>query len=579
MKNYSMENLEMVSPILDSIHNAIIAIDLNDKIIIFNDYCEKFFGISRESILNKNIRELIPDSKLPQVLSTRQELIGEEFSIDEKVIFTNRTLLKNKDNEVIGVIALFSDVEEIQKVRDNLKEVEENLEVLETVLDSGYEGIIIVDENGYITKFNKAYQEFLNLKPEEVLGKHVTDVIENTRMHIVLKTGKTEKGHVQNIQGHDMIATRIPIKKDGKIIGAIGKVLFQDVKELESLAKRMSQTKEHLNYYKSEIKKLQEAKYSFDNIITKNPQIKQLKKIGLQAANSFSTVLIIGESGTGKELFAHAIHKASSRKFGAFIRINCSAIPKNLLESELFGYEKGAFTGANDSGKPGKFEMANGGSIFLDEIGTMPLEMQAKMLRVIQEKEVVRVGGNRTIDLDIRIIAATNENLLKLVEKGKFREDLYYRLNVINIDIPPLRKRKEDIPVLAKHLLDDFTNEMQLPGMTFHQKTLEIMKGYSWPGNVRELRNCVERSIHLSPTNEIKPLSLPETVNSTGEKVFEETYALEEVVSKAEYNAILEVLKKTNGNKTEAAEILGIHRTSLYYKINKYDIRFEPSSK
>jgi len=578
MSKELIENLECISPILDSIYNAIIAIDKNEKIIIFNDYCEKFFGIKREAILNKNIRELIPDSKLPEVLKSRKELIGEEFRIKDKVIFTNRTLLRNKDHEVIGVIALFSDVEEIQKVRENLKAVEENLEVLETVLDSGYEGIIIVDEKGYITKFNKAYQEFLNLKPEDVLGKHVTEVIENTRMHIVVKTGKMEKGHVQNIQGHDMIATRIPIKKDGKIIGAIGKVLFQDVKELESLAKRMSQTNEHLNYYKNEIKKLQEAKYSFDSIITNSPQIKQLKKIGLQAANSRSTVLIIGESGTGKELFAHAIHKASSRKFGAFIRINCSAIPENLLESELFGYEKGAFTGANASGKPGKFEMANGGSIFLDEIGTMPLEMQAKMLRVIQEKEVVRVGGNTTIDLDIRIIAATNENLLQLVEKRKFREDLYYRLNVINIDLPPLRKRKEDIPVLAKHLLKEFTDEMQLPKMNFHKKTLEIMKGYPWPGNVRELRNCVERSIHLSPTNEIQPMSLPESVNSVGEKVFEASYDLGEVVSKAEYNAILEVLKQTKGNKTEAAEILGIHRTSLYYKINKYDIKYEPSS-
>lgn len=557
--------------IVDSMHNAVIGINKNEKIIIFNKACERFFNIDRKSIIGKYIKDVIPNSRLPYVLKNNVKEIGHEFKIKDKIVFTNRTLLR-KNGEIIGAIAVFNDMKEIENLKDELAEVESNLETLETVLDSGYEGIIIVDDKGFITKFNKKYQEFLGLDPKDVIGEHVTDIIENTRMHIVVKTGKIEKGHVQNIQGHNMIASRIPIKRNDKIIGAVGKVLFQDVEELESLAKRMAQVNEQFNYYKDEIKKMQEAKYSFDNIITKNEQMNYLKKLGMQAAKSSSTVLLIGESGTGKELFAHAIHKASSRKYGSFIRVNCSAIPKNLLESELFGYEEGAFTGANRNGKPGKFEMANGGTIFLDEIATMPLEMQAKILRVIQEREIERIGGNRIIELDIRVIAATNENLFNLVKKGKFREDLYYRLNVINLELPPLRKRKEDVPILAKYLLKKYIEEMNIANMKFNNKTLEIMKAYNWPGNVRELSNCVERSIYLSETDIIMPSSLPKVINNKGEKIFNESLKLKDILEKKEYNTILKALKKTNGNKTEAAKKLGIHRTSLYNKINKYEI-------
>lgn len=556
---------------LDSMHNSIIGIDLNNRVIIYNKSCEEFIGLSRNKVIGKNIFDIIPNSRLPYVLENETSETGKRFVLNSRVIYSNRTPLF-QNGKIYGAIAVFSDIKEISKIREQLDTTEKNLKALEILIDSAYEGILIVDKNGYITKFNKKYEEFLNLDPAETIGKHVTEVIENTRMHIIAKTGKVERGHVQRIQGHDMIASRFPIIKDGEVIGAIGKVLFQDVKELESLAKRMDRVHDEFNYFRNEIKKLQEAKYSFDNIITNDPTVLSLKKLGMQAAMSSSTILITGESGTGKELFAHAIHKASSRKYGAFIRVNCSSIPKNLFESELFGYEKGAFTGAKKEGKPGKFEMANGGTIFLDEIGTMPLSMQAKILRVLQEKEVERVGGSKTIELDIRIIAATNEDLYSLVESNRFREDLYYRLNVIKLELPALRQRKDDIVLIARHLLNEFVSEMGLPEMKFHKKTLALMKGYQWPGNIRELRNCIERCIHLTETKRILPTALPEYMQGNAEKVFDEGYTLKAIVEKAEYKAITKVLKEVNNNKTEAARILGIHRTSLYNKLNRFDI-------
>ena len=288
-------------------------------------------------------------------------------------------------------------------------------------------------------------------------------------------------------------------------------------------------------------------------------------------------MLILGESGTGKEMFAQAIHRASYRKSKAFVPINCAAIPKELLESELFGYEGGAFTGARKEGKPGKFELANGGTIFLDEIGSMPLEMQAKLLRVLEERKFERVGGNNKIQLDARIIAATNENIEEAVKKGQFREDLYYRLNVITLDIPPLRERIDDIPILCEELLDYLAKELECQRKTIDNKTLKILKDYDWPGNVRELRNVLERGMNFSHGNIILPKHLPERVSTNLKPSvdYDEIYPLDEIVAQAEKEAIINALNKTKGNKTKAAKKLGIHRTALYKKIEKYDLKLQ----
>lgn len=570
-KSYN-EIIKWFEAIIDSVHNGIIAIDATGEVIFFNRASQKMLGFKKEEVIGRKINDVIPESHLMQTLEKGLEEIGQRLVINNKEIYSNRTpILFNSD--IVGAIAVFQDVTELKSMKGELKELRESINILETILNNAYEGIIIVDKNGYITKFNRAYEEFLGIKEEDIIGKHVTDVIENTRMHIVTKTGKPEIGHVQRIQGHDMIASRIPIKVNGEVIGAVGKVLFQDVEELKSLAQRMEVLENKLNYYKSEIKRMQEAKYSFDNIITENKQMNYLKKLARRAADSNSTVLIQGESGTGKELFAHAIHKASYRKYGAFIRVNCAAIPKDLLESELFGYESGAFTGARKEGKPGKFELANGGTIFLDEIGAMPLEMQAKLLRVLQEREFERIGGTNTISFDVRIIAATNENLEEEVSKGNFREDLYYRLNVIRLQIPPLRERKDDIPILARAILKELVNELQMGPKELTESAINLLKEYSWPGNVRELHNYIERAVNFSSGRLILPKHLPPVLlSSKGKNQYEEVGELKKIVAEAEINAIKEALKHTGGNRTEAARLLGIHRTSLYQKIDRYKI-------
>ncbi len=570
--------LEAIS---DSVYNCIIAINKQGQIILFNQAAEELIGVTKEKALGTYVKDIVPETRLLEVLENEVNETNRRLKLKQlgKEIFSNRTTIVF-EGEVVGAIAVFQDLTEIQTVRNELRKTKDDLNVLDTMLNEAYEAIVIVDKDGYITKFNRAYEKFLGLKEKEVLGEHVTDVIENTRMHKVVKTGKKEIGHLQKIQGNEMVCSRIPIKKDEEIVGAIGKVLFKDVKELSALAQKLEGLENQLNHYKNEIKRLEEAKYSFDNILTQNKKMEYLKKLAKEASESSSTVLIQGESGTGKELFAHAIHKASYRKYGAFIRVNCAAIPENLLESELFGYEAGAFTGAKEEGKPGKFELAQEGTIFLDEIGTMPMEMQVKLLRVLQEREVQRIGSNQTIELDVRVIAATNEKLEEEVNKENFRKDLYYRLNVIKLRIPPLRERRDDIPLLARSIITDLAQELDLEPKELADETIELMQGYDWPGNVRELRNFIERCLNLASGTVILPKHLPAVINEQqADQPVEENYNfnlaecdLDQIIAQSEIKAIKKALAEVNGNKTEAAELLGIHRTSLYQKINRHDI-------
>ncbi len=451
----------------------------------------------------------------------------------------------------------------------------ENL--LKKVLDKVYEGVVVVDNKSKIIWINEPYLSFLKKNREEVLGKKVTDVIDNTRLHIVLETGKEEIGDIQEINGSKIIAMRIPVFENGKIIGAVGRIMFRDVTELDVLVQKVHKFENELDYYKKALKEVRDVKYNFDNIIGSSNKLKGTKYIAEKAALTSSNVLISGESGTGKELFAHAIHSASYRAMGPFVKVNCGAIPSDLLESELFGYEEGAFTGAKKGGKIGKFELADGGSIFLDEIGDLPLHMQVKLLRAIQEKVIERVGGIKSIFLDVRIIAATNKDLEVLVEEGKFREDLFYRLNVMNINIPPLRERKDDIEPLVKHLLVKVSEQAGNYVTSISKEALRYLERYSWPGNVRELENILERTVNLVDYGkEIQVEDLPIKIKNLSFDFNKISHSkLKDVLDAVEKKTILEVLERTGGNKSETAKILDISRTSLYEKIWKYNLEKE----
>ena len=468
---------------------------------------------------------------------------------------------------------------ELQADPDGSVVLKDQLEAYQLVFESIYNGVMVTDAEGIITHFNKPYGQFLGLDPADQIGKHCTEVVENTRMHIVAKTGKAEINQTQRIKGQSMVVQRIPIKKDGQVIAVFGQVMFKDVKDVTNLANRLSLLESKVKHYEEELINLRSTRYTFDSIVGNSRTIRELKKEALKASANQFPVLITGDSGTGKELFAQAIHHASHRKLYPFVRINCSAIPKDLLESELFGYEKGAFTGAKSEGKPGKFEIANQGTVFLDEIGDLPLVMQPKLLRVVEEKEFERVGGTKIIRSDFRVIAATNQNLEDMLADERFRKDLFYRLNVIPLHIPPLRERKSDILPLAQHFLKQMAKEANLSEISLDNDAAAALKKYTWPGNVRELLNVLERALSSIEGDIIHLGDLPFYVSRMQKKLPKQnqsTMDFKGVQARAERDAIQYALKETRHNKAQAAKLLGIHRTLLYKKMKKYNIALKP---
>ncbi|WP_236932755.1 sigma-54-dependent Fis family transcriptional regulator [Geosporobacter ferrireducens] len=509
------------------------------------------------------------DKKVGEFSSKDYVVLSKEDTIDKAIEhYEKPILIIDRNNQFIGIL------DKSKMLKDYFEKQQLLANELAAILDFAHEGIVVTDKKGYITMMNEPYAEFLGVKKEEVIGKHVTEIIDGTRLHIVAATGKQEIGDIQRIRGKNIVVMRMPILKNGQVSGAIGKIMFKDPKEVSVLASKITKIEKELNYYKDALGQASSARYSFSNIIGISEKLQESKYLAEKAAHTNSNVLIRGESGTGKELFAHAIHSCSYRSPKPFVKINCAAIPAELLESELFGYEEGAFTGARRGGKIGKFESANGGSIFLDEIGDMPLAMQAKLLRVLQEKEIERVGGVKNIEVDVRIIAATHRNLEEMVEKGEFREDLYYRLNVMNIQIPSLRERPEDIPMIVRHLLEKISEQVGNYVSGISQDAMNRLGQYNWPGNVRELENVLERTIILVDyAGEIKETHLPMYLRKAEKSRFsQQGKDLKEILADAERDAILDCLHQTGGNRSETAKILKISRSSLYERLWKYGI-------
>ena len=459
-----------------------------------------------------------------------------------------------------------SDIREIEVLR-------KRLEMYELIFESIHYGSLVTDEKGYITHMNEPYGNYLNLDPGAQIGKHCTEVVENSRMHIVAQTGKSEFSNSHLIKGQKMVVHRIPIKKDGKVIAVYGQLVFKDVRDVGKLAKELSLLESKVKLYEAELLALRSTRYTLDSIIGVSETITSLKAQAMKAAASHFPVLISGESGTGKELFAQAIHQAGPRKIYPFVRINCATIPKDLFESELFGYEKGAFTGAKTEGKPGKFELANRGTIFLDEIGELPVAMQPKLLRVLEEKEFERVGGTQVIRSNFRLIAATNQNLDSMIRDGHFRKDLFYRLNVFPIMIPPIREHREDIIPVFMHLLQKLSEEADLFDIRLDKSAQKVLIEHGWPGNVRELSNVLEWTLSSLEGNVIRDRDLPFYLKHRQDMLPPERHSpMREVHAHAEAQAIRQALKEADHNKARAARILGIHRTLLYKKIKKYGL-------
>jgi PAS domain S-box-containing protein len=435
--------------------------------------------------------------------------------------------------------------------------------------------LIMLDKDSKITMINQVFADFLGFSKDDIVGKPVLEVDKYSRFPYVFKTKKAEIAWKHTFEnGHTAIVHRLPVLDNkGEVKYAIGMVLFEGIEQFKDIITKNKLLETELHLYKNQLKEMYGAKYSWDTIIGNSEKMSNAKFVGKRASSSISNVLILGESGTGKELFAHAIHNDSPRSFSPFVKINSAAIPSELLESELFGYDEGAFTGAKKGGKIGKFELANGGSIFLDEIGDMPLKMQAKLLRVLQEKEFERVGGNNVVKVDVRVIAATNKDLKKLINEGKFREDLYYRLNVMTIEIPPLKERYGDIEELVNLFLKKLSNQLGRYVTSISHKAMECLEGHSWPGNVRELENVLERAINLTDSDTILPVHLPVYLTQNTKIVMDGPIRpLKEIIEDTEKEAIIRCLEYTEGNKLKTAKLLDISRSTLYDRMEKYGI-------
>ena len=453
-------------------------------------------------------------------------------------------------------------------------------EILKLIVDH-LDCIVITDEQGRYMYVNESWSNIMGgIKLEEIKGKYVRDVIPDTRIHEALERKKPIIGHAVKTKGvgkKDAFSSYIPIIKNGKVVAGFIHVIIIGMDNAIDFTHKVNAMTNKIRYYEEELRKIRGAKYSIDNIIGNSKAIKQVKHDIYKASRFASTVLIEGETGSGKELVAHAIHNLSSRNINTFVKVNCAAIPNELLESEFFGYDEGAFTGAKRRGKIGKFEMASGGSIFLDEINQMPYMLQPKLLRVLQEKEIERVGGKGSIPVDVRVIAATNCSLERMIRENKFRSDLYYRLNVIPIRIPPLRERKEDIPLIADDLLNKLNFQLGMNVPEISEEVKRKLQEYRWPGNVRELQNVIERAMNMSWGEELKWEHFEGYFKN--KKMVKDIYkgdsekcSVKDMKNSMERDAIINALKECNNNRTQAAKMLGISRTLLYRKLEKYEL-------
>jgi transcriptional regulator with PAS, ATPase and Fis domain len=478
-----------------------------------------------------------------------------------------------------GLLVILSDITS-ETVLSFLLNVDFAYDILDHFLTDPYDAMVIVDADEKLAFVSPVHEKFFLLRPGEAIGKPVREVIENTRLQHVVRTGIAEVGQIQRMNGSERVVSRHPIRHDGKIVGAIGRVMFKGPQQVEALAKRISTLEQEIAIYKEASEKKVHGEEYLDFIIGQSPAIQSVRQQIRKIAPLDIPVLIQGESGTGKELVAQALHMMSPRHGARLVTVNAAALPESLVESELFGYEAGAFTGADRKGRAGKFEQADGGTMFLDEIGDMPLEVQSKLLRVLQDRLVERVGGSKPKRVDFRLCSATNRDLEQFVEQNRFRLDLFYRISPVQIILPSLNERLEDIPLLLAHFVDEFARQYGRPVPEISANVSEFLMERSWPGNIRQLRHELERAFvfcengRLEVSNFTKNAGTPYSKGELSKAAlsnYEPTGAtkLKNSLDALENDMINEALIKCSGNKKKAAEYLGISRSYLYKKIEE----------
>ncbi|WP_164218102.1 sigma 54-interacting transcriptional regulator [Virgibacillus sp. YIM 98842] len=562
--------------ILDNIRDGMIVVDHEGIVQFVNHSAVKIIGSTKQEFEGKYIRNVISNSRLPDVLRDKKKEVNQKLVLKNgKKIITTRIPIINNEDSLVGAFAVFKDITEVMNLAEENTDLNEIKTMLEAIIQSSDEAISVVDEKGIGLMINPAYLRITGMKESDIIGEPATaDISEGESMHMkVLKTRRPVRGARMKVgpKKKDVYVNVAPIIVDGIIKGSVG--VLHDVTEIQSLTSELKRARQIIRNL--------EAKYTFDDIIGNSPEMKLALEQAKVGARTPATVLLRGNSGTGKELFAHAIHNESDRKHKKFIRVNCAAISESILESELFGYEEGAFSGAKHGGKKGLFEEANHGSIFLDEIGELSLNMQAKLLRVLQENEIVRVGGTDPISIDVRVITATNVNLEKAIMNKTFREDLYYRLTRLPIYIPSLQERIEDLPELTENIILKLNQDYGRKIKHISKEALIKLTSYHWPGNIRELENVIGRAMIYMDINEetIKKHHLPE-LNVSGDAINhsdkKENISIEKPLQQAlnqfEKEYIYEAYKQNQYNKTKTAKMLNISLRNLYYKMDKYQL-------
>ncbi len=562
---------------LDFIHNPVVGIDSLGKVIIWNRSAEKTFRRSRKEIMGQPITNVVRDSPLINVAQTGKHELIKTLKVNGKSYMVNRTPVTVGGN-VVGAVSLLQDISELEAISNELKQTQEITKKLDAIIESSFDGIVVTDGSGRINIMNKSYERITGVKRKEVLGKKMDSLVKqgyyNESVTLLILESKRPKTIIQKVKtGKSVIITGTPLFDDNGDISLIV-VNVRDNTELANLQEELEKMEMLEAQHRTKLQQLGETVGAGENVIIVSKKMEELQELIVRTAGVDSTVLLLGESGVGKEVFAELIYTNSKRRENKFVKINCAAIPEHLLESELFGYVAGSFTGAKKEGKIGLLEAADGGTIFLDEIGDMPMNVQSKILRVLQEKEVLRIGDVTPKKIDVRIISATNRVLDNLVKRRLFRRDLFYRINVIPITIPPLRERKESIINFSYHFLKKYNLKYGL-NKQIDTKVIDELIAYDWPGNVRELQNVVERLVVTSSGEVITENNLPrhfKIFKDITERVVTENKTLYTVLDEVECNMLTQALRQYK-TTPKIGKALGINQSTVVRKLKKHGMR------
>lgn len=554
----------------ESMAYAILMIDDQGILTVVNAQAEKILGIKGKEVIGLHVNKVIPDSKLLEVVKRGQAQLWQKMNLEKTTLLTNRLpLLCN--GEAIGALAIFKDVSAQEELLRKLRRLEGETKELRAIFAEMPDGIMVTDAHGVILRINDAYRKLFGLPEQNYKGLTLQDLpgdfVAETEITEVIKKQARANALFRHPGGNEVLTTGIPIfDQRGHLIRILS--VARDVSGLNEISHEIQLAKEMAERYYSELENYENRMKV--EMVADSPTMRRVVDLAVKISRVDSTVLILGESGVGKEVLATAIHKNSLRSEGPFIKVNCGAIPENLLESELFGHQAGSFTGATRQGKPGLVELAHEGTLFLDEIGELPLNLQVKLLRVIQEREVMRVGGLKPVQVDFRLIAASNKDLEAMVQAGTFRQDLYYRLNVVPVIIPPLRERREDIVPLLFHFLKRYNQKYGLQKKMAPEVIARLMN-YDWPGNIRELENTVERLVVTSNGNIITLVEQAASTHSAGQKNHQARLSLKDALDDLEAKLINDAYQQCRTTR-EMAEMLGISQSAVVKKMQKYRI-------